>query len=212
VIVAEPISALADDPPANHKPRHERRRPGVRRASRPAEQPMTVDAITNAGNALTSLADRSLFEDETQGAIDAGAQRLCLLRIGLDEFDEVNRVHGHQVCDEVLVVLAERLRNSVRPNDLTGRLGWVDFAVLFEDVRREDLNTVATRMLAAVRKPLTVAGRTVFLQASVGIAEAGPADDASRLLLHATDALAFARITAGAQPQWYAESRRPAAS
>jgi diguanylate cyclase (GGDEF)-like protein len=212
--VTEPVAA---DP---HAPPQDRRRPVTERASRLAEEPVTVDAIAeapyhwelalpNSQDALTSLANRSLFEDETQFAMDAGAERLCLLRIGLDEFEEVNRRYGRDVGDEVLVVLAERLRNSVRPKDLTGRLGGVDFAVLFEDVEPADINTIAQRILSAVRQPFTAAGDEVFVQASVGVATADPADDATRLLRHATEALAFARITASADHQWYAEGLAP---
>lgn len=163
-------------------------------------------ALPNSQDALTSLPNRSLFEDETQYAMDAGAERLCLLRIGLDDFDEINRTYGREAGDELLVVLTERLRESVRPKDLTGRLGGVDFAVLFEDVWEADMNTIARRILTAVREPFTIAGHQVFVQATVGIAAAGPADDAPRLLRHATDALAFARITAGTEHQWYVEA------
>lgn len=204
-------------PPTVGAHRHERRRRGAAPVSRPARQPVTVTAITeapyhrqtsspDARDRLTGLANRSLFEDETQFAVDAGVQRLCLMRIGLDEFDEINAAHGREVGDQVLVAMAERVRSAVRPQDLTARLGGADFAVLFEEVDRADVNTVADRLLRTVREPLTVGEHQVSVRVSLGVAEARSTDDASRLMRHATDALATARIAVGARYEWYPEA------
>ena len=103
---------------------------------------------------------------------------------------------GHDVGDEVLISSAHVLASSLRPEDTIARLGGDEFVVLVEGAADDfDAAVVAERMLAALRAPLTVNGRSLSIRASVGIAEAhgSPTEDAATLLRDADLAMYAAK-------------------
>jgi diguanylate cyclase (GGDEF)-like protein/PAS domain S-box-containing protein len=141
-------------------------------------------------DSLTELANRSLFGEQLELAIGrSGPGRLSLALIDLDDFKAVNDTLGHQAGDELLVAVAERLRRSVRPNDLVARLGGDEFAVLLEGIGSEHVGHAADRIIGALIEPITVEDQDLLVQASIGIADLGPDDDGSRLLRHADIAM-----------------------
>jgi diguanylate cyclase (GGDEF)-like protein len=126
---------------------------------------------------LTGLASRRLFMDRLEYAI-ANAHRegsvLGLLFIDLDRFKMVNDTLGHGAGDQLLVEVATRLRACLRQSDSAARLGGDEFAVLLERVDGGDRALeVADRILSALRTPITVNGRSLFIDASIGVAS-GP--------------------------------------
>ncbi len=125
-------------------------------------------------DSLTGLANRALFAERVTHAIERGARRqnlFAVLFIDLDDFKTVNDSLGHGVGDELLVVVAERLRAAIRPEDTCARLGGDEFAVMIENISSpEGAVTVANRILAAMSEPLVVEGSDVTAQASIGIA------------------------------------------
>ena len=87
-------------------------------------------------DALTGLANRALFSDRLDHALRrrAGAARTAVvLFCDLDDFKNVNDTHGHTIGDQLLVTVAERIRESLREGDTAARLGGDEFAVLLED-------------------------------------------------------------------------------
>ncbi|HLL64671.1 MAG TPA: diguanylate cyclase [Micromonosporaceae bacterium] len=172
----------------------------------PAPQP----ALASAQDPLTDLANRSLFVAETQFAIDTrDGDRLCLMLLNLDQYHTINDSLGRDAGDAVLVGIAERLRRAVRPQDLVARLDGDEFAVLFEDVGRADVDAIAHRMLQTVGEPMSAGGHQVRVFASVGVAQREPSDDARRLMEHARTALADARADTAARYAWYIEAAEP---
>lgn len=122
---------------------------------------------------LTNLPNRVLFQDRLFQAL-AGAQRhkqqLALLYIDLDNMKEVNDTLGHAMGDNLLKEVAQNLRASVRDSDTIARLGGDEFVVIQMDVHNEDdAINMATKLLAALDKPVTCNGETVKPSASVGI-------------------------------------------
>jgi diguanylate cyclase (GGDEF)-like protein len=204
-------------------PDDERRRPSRTPAARPALRPVTVADIVEAPyhwqlalpgshDSLTDLANRSLFEEETQFAIDArGGERLCLMLINLDAFNHVNERFGRDGGDALLVTIAERLRRAVRPQDLVARLDSDNFAILFEDVERRDVDSISRRLTKTINEPVPVHGREVLIQASLGAAQAQPTDNAGLLMQHAAAALADAKTPTKSHHQWYAKATAPGA-
>ena len=148
---------------------------------------------------LTGLPNRSLFVDrlsQAQARARRASSRLALLLLDLDGFKTVNDSFGHDVGDEVLVSVAQVLASSLRPEDTIARLGGDEFAVLIEATPDGlDAAVVAERMLAALRAPLTVAGRQLSIRASVGIAETDGSgvEDAATLLRDADLAMYAAK-------------------
>lgn len=146
---------------------------------------------------LTRLANRRLFLDRLGHAL-ARSQRssalLAVLYIDLDGFKEVNDNLGHATGDQLLTLVAERLRGIIRPSDTTARLGGDEFAVLVEDVVGEaEASYVAERILAALAAPFSIHGSDVTVGASIGIALNEPGITVDDLLKHADKAMYTAK-------------------
>ncbi len=144
-------------------------------------------------DALTGLPNRILALDRAEQML-AGARRrhapVAALFVDLDGFKHVNDTFGHSVGDEVLKVVAQRLRQAVREGDTAARLGGDEFVVLMEDAELGATpERVADRLLEALRRPYPTGGRRpLSLGASIGIAVGLPAS-ADELLRDADIAL-----------------------
>jgi len=121
---------------------------------------------------LTGLVNRAGFEEHLERCLDDGeGDGLALLYIDLDHFKPVNDEFGHPVGDRVLQDFAARLREAVRPTDVSARLGGDEFAVVLKGVRDlANANRVADKIVAAARAPFEVDGKTLHIGASVGVA------------------------------------------
>jgi diguanylate cyclase (GGDEF)-like protein len=197
----DPTSAGPGEPPG--EPADPPAGPGAA----PAEAPYHWQlALSGAQDGLTSLANRSLFEDEVQFAIDTGTgERPCLMLIELDGFEAVTAEHGQAGGDAVLIAVAERLRGAVRPPDLVARLDGDVFAVLLEDVATADVATIAARMARTVDEAIPVHDQQLRVRASMGVSRAGPSADAGTLMAHAVAALAGAKVRTE-RLAWYPEA------
>lgn len=157
-----------------------------------AEEQLIHDALHDA---LTGLPNRTLFVDRLRLALARHRRRprgaLAVGCVNVDRFKVVNDGLGHAVGDEVLVVLARRLENCLRPGDTVARLGGDEFAVLLEEVA--DVGQalrMAERIHLEMRAPFRVRGHELFATATMGIALAAPAhEQAEELLRDAATAL-----------------------
>jgi diguanylate cyclase (GGDEF)-like protein/PAS domain S-box-containing protein len=154
-------------------------------------------------DALTNLANRALFKDRADQAIrrrDSSSSEVAVLFLDLDGFKEVNDSRGHAAGDDLLVKVADRLRDSVRTGDTVARFGGDEFAILVDSVEPdgEKAEAVATRLLAEINRPFVVENEELHVRASIGIAFAGvDADDADQLMRNAD--LAMYRAKAGGE-------------
>jgi diguanylate cyclase (GGDEF)-like protein len=146
-------------------------------------------------DALTQLANRDLFGERIQAALapHRQADRLAVLLIDLDDFKSINDTLGHAVGDALLVAVAERLRNCVRPGDTVARLGGDEFAVLLERVEPDAVTEIAERALAGFAQPIVIDGHTLLVQASIGVAAGQPDEDPGQLLRNADVAMYTAK-------------------
>jgi diguanylate cyclase (GGDEF)-like protein len=123
---------------------------------------------------LTDLPNRALFVDRLElglSRVRRSKSKLAVLFLDIDRFKIVNDSLGHAAGDELLQEVASRLVASIRPGDTAARFGGDEFAILLEDIDgRDGAEHVALRILGALRAPLSVAGRDVFISASIGIA------------------------------------------
>lgn len=123
---------------------------------------------------LTSLPNRILFRQRLSEALRVDNQHrqisatLCL---DLDNFKNVNDALGHQIGDELLRVVAKRLRNVLRDHDTLARIGGDEFAIVLPNIRMADeAAIVAQRLIEAIRPPINVEGHNLSVGLSVGIA------------------------------------------
>ena len=148
---------------------------------------------------LTGLANRSLLLENLSQALAASGSRhpvaLCLC--DLDHFKAVNDSLGHQVGDQLLVVVAKRLTSIVPGGTVVARLGGDEFAVLVENVEQpEAALALAERMLSVLRQTVHLPDHDILVAASVGVAVAGPGATAATLLSEA-DAAMYEAKSAG---------------
>ena len=123
---------------------------------------------------LTGLANRALFADRLDRAVELqrrDLRPLTVLVIDLDGFKAINDHHGHHTGDELLIRVAERLNACLRITDPIARLGGDEFAVLIEDAPATAA-MASQRILDAFSVPFVVDGRTLSVSASIGLATA----------------------------------------
>lgn len=122
---------------------------------------------------LTALPNRLLFRDrlaqELASASD-GRARGALLYIDLDHFKRVNDSVGHAAGDQLLQIVAQRLRACVKEGDTVARLAGDEFTVILRNVAEpESASVVAERIIDSLKLPVNLGGRDHFVQASIGI-------------------------------------------
>jgi diguanylate cyclase (GGDEF)-like protein len=134
------------------------------------EEQMRHEAVDDP---LTGLANRTLLRDRLKHAqaraLREGGDRGVLF-VDLDNFKQVNDVHGHAAGDAVLVELGERLRHAVRPADTVARLGGDEFVVLCDEIDEAAALALARRLQHAIEQPLIAAGAEQSMSASIGLA------------------------------------------
>lgn len=136
---------------------------------------------------LTKLPNRQSFKDHASRAIKSAArfQRMgAVLYMDLDEFKRINDTLGHDIGDQLLIGVADRLRQQLRTSDQVSRddssricdeamarLGGDEFTVLLSEIRHHlSASIVARRILKAIAKPFILEGHEVYVTPSIGIA------------------------------------------
>jgi diguanylate cyclase (GGDEF)-like protein len=167
----------------------------------------TVQDISLQVSQLSRIEQLALFDDLThlpnranflgnleRHLIDAGKTRkpLSLLFIDLDEFKEINDTQGHSVGDEVLVEVARRLKENLKPQEMVARLGGDEFVVLTPDKVAESAKAVALRLAAAIGRPMWIGESMMSIRASIGIATSPEDGIKSGLLLRNADIAMYA--------------------
>ena len=149
-------------------------------------------------DALTGIPNRVLLADRLKHAIAQTRRHqrgLALVYLDLDGFKEVNDTHGHEAGDQLLIVIAQRLRDTLREGDTLARLGGDEFvAVLTELTDQSECEAILSRLLEAAATPVKVRQHTLQLSASLGVT-LYPQDgsDADTLLRHADQAMYLAK-------------------
>lgn len=144
---------------------------------------------------LTCLPNRRLLLDRLNQAL-AQAQRhqrsLAVMFLDLDRFKEVNDTLGHDVGDELLKVVAERLELCVRGGDTVSRQGGDEFVIILSEIAQQrDAALVAEKILEVLSQPVTIQRHKLRITTSIGIAvyTVDSADDAMKLMKKADIAM-----------------------
>ncbi len=140
---------------------------------------------------LTGLPNRALFMDRLNHALLWSGRHdrlLAILFLDLDRFKVVNDSLGHVAGDQLLRVIAGRIRECVRPEDTVARLGGDEFVILMEDIDGIDTAVRTADQIAGVLDaPVRLDGQEVFVTASIGIAANTPEHASGTALLRDAD-------------------------
>jgi len=142
---------------------------------------------------LTDLLNRTALSEQLDAAL-ARAKRaqtnVAACFIDLDHFKPVNDRYGHRVGDQVLIEVADRLREDVRAGDIIARVGGDEFVVLCEGfVETSQAATIAERLASSLNEPYESAVGLIECGASIGVAWARPGEAPTQLLARADEAL-----------------------
>lgn len=165
---------------------------------------------------LTGLANRrkidQLLHDSMQRSQQAGTRETALLFIDLDNFKQVNDNYGHKAGDFLLIEIARRLQQCLRPGDHLGRFGGDEFVVFLDDLAcLKDAEHVAQRMLDILSAALHIDGHILSVSASIGITVLPHGTPPSDLLQAADLALYQAKMAGKAQFAHYTKDMQCAA-
>ncbi|UCV04645.1 EAL domain-containing protein [Dechloromonas denitrificans] len=149
---------------------------------------------------LTGLPNRLLFDDRLDHAIELAhrdRQHCLVLFLDLDSFKVVNDTLGHSVGDELLRIMASRLRAALRSTDTIARLGGDEFVILAGDSSAAYAAELAQKVLNTVRAPVNLAGDSITVSGSIGIAVYPDNGSDRHLLMRAADIAMYSAKEAG---------------
>lgn len=150
-------------------------------------------------DSLTGIPNRTLFHDRVEQALSRRNSDIAVFVIDIDDFKTVNDGLGHHAGDDLLKVLAFRLRQVLRVGDTAARLGGDEFAVLIEDATdRDQVCEIAERLQAKIQEPFEVSGSDLSVEGSIGIAFSNDVSTRSaEILIRGADAAMYAAKAAG---------------
>jgi diguanylate cyclase (GGDEF)-like protein len=165
----------------------------VRARGRVVERDATGRALRLAGT-YADINERKVneaqFLDRLQQAMlrATPSSPMALLFLDVDHFKMINDTLGHEAGDQLLKVFAQRMLESVRQPDMVARLAGDEFTIVLEGLRdAADAKALANRIVETLREPIALAGRTLEITVSVGVAMCVPGETDDAALLRRAD-------------------------
>ncbi len=164
------------------------------------EQTILQDQLSHQAfhDPLTDLANRALFRDRVEHALDRRRrpdEPIAVLFLDLDDFKTLNDSLGHSAGDELLIQLADRIRGCVRGGDTAARLGGDEFAILLEDAT--DAEAAAQRIGDALTAPFEIDDKSLFVTVSIGVGVSEMSQGGADELLRNADVAMYAAKSGG---------------
>lgn len=142
-------------------------------------------------DSLTQLPNRRAFMQFIQESLERQTltgEPFCLLFIDLDNFKRINDSLGHNAGDELLAVVAQRLKSCIRNTDVIARLGGDEFCIILEAMScKDDYSVVAEHILKTLRHPISLNNKEFIISASIGVVSAPQDGNNSQELLQNAD-------------------------
>jgi diguanylate cyclase (GGDEF)-like protein/PAS domain S-box-containing protein len=167
-----------------------------------------VTGLPNRARILALVTDHIRSDEHRLGA---------LLFIDLDKFKRINDTIGHHAGDNVLQIVARRLRRALRPDDVVGRVGGDEFvALLAMPIEGTEVDTLANRLHGALTQPILIAGESdritdfTHIGASIGIVEVRSDEERDATeILHEADLAMYQAKTTGRPTSHYTRRAHP---
>lgn len=144
---------------------------------------------------LTGLPNRALFDESLEHGLTQARRHgwgLAVLFIDIDDFKNINDLYGHHVGDEVLLMVADRLRSFVRAEDMISRRGGDEFVCMLIEVEREtEVAGLARSMCGRIGEEFESGGTTLLVGCSIGIAMYPADGESAAILLRNADAAMY---------------------
>ncbi len=164
---------------------------------------------------LTGLPNRTFLLERLASVLElpgARAESVACLYLDIDHLTIVNDSLGHQAGDALLVELARRICDAVRPGDTVARLGGDEFVIIAENIAGLDAaHSLLTVICAAIQAPIDIEGQEVVTTVSAGIAMSRPGITAESLVRDADTAMSYAKQTGRNRIESFSESMRESA-
>jgi len=120
-------------------------------------------------DSLTGLANRFLFKNYLEKLILENRE-FTLLYIDLNKFKSINDTLGHNYGDEVLKIVANRMKNIVRKGDIVSRLGGDEFTIILKNIsNKEHIEIIVKKLLNTIEETIKINQHKLFISASIGI-------------------------------------------
>ncbi|MFA7555232.1 MAG: GGDEF domain-containing protein [Spongiibacteraceae bacterium] len=156
-------------------------------------------------DSLTQLANRDLFENNLKLAIldsQKNNSKVLLLYLDLDKFKPINDQWGHDVGDQILKIIAARLKTATREQDTAARLGGDEFALLLPNMDKDvSINTLGESIYQRVTQPILLHGKQLEIDCSIGICSYPEQASSSEQLWQQADAAMY--IAKKQAAHWY---------
>lgn len=158
-------------------------------------------------DSLTGLVNRSFLEQKLERAVDLAERRttqLSLIFMDLDHFKEVNDTLGHQAGDQLLQLVAKRLKSLMREGDVVGRLSGDEFLILLENQQTtRTAEQLANRIIQSMAQPFLIDQQSITIGVSLGISHYPQDANKAKSLIRKAD-LAMYRAKEIGRNNWQA--------
>jgi diguanylate cyclase (GGDEF)-like protein/PAS domain S-box-containing protein len=144
-----------------------------------------IETLTNK-DVLTGLPNRHGFIHELKKRLRRSGEHALLL-LDLNQFSRINDAYGHLVGDQLLRHIGKRIRRLLREQDIVGRLGDNQFAVLAAHVDAQNVQNIINKLIAAISKPVLAGEQSISCTACIGISLAPQDGQTAELLLQNAD-------------------------
>lgn len=138
-------------------------------------------------DSLTGLHNRRFLKSRLDDLLQSASEPVSVIFLDLDNFKQINDTHGHEVGDVVLATVGKRLAGLARSSDIIARLGGDEFVMVCVDV--EEATPIASRLIRAISRPISVGDLRVTVSASAGTAPAESGVTAADVLSSADAAM-----------------------
>ncbi len=170
-----------------------------------------TELIYSAGHdLLTGLPNRTVFEDRLRQACQVAQRKqsmVSVLFVDLDGFKPINDTFGHEVGDKLLIEVAKRMREHVRPNDTVARMGGDEFIILLTELKHhDDILLLVERLISQIARPYQINGIELHVTASIGVSVCNEELEAPMALVQQADLAMYKAKQMGRNSyQWYSE-------